>query len=105
MSRHCDVLVRMASPQSGESGTPIIPSVQSSTIFPPMTRRWDDSRSAIGGSGGGDADAPARLVMPGGVTDARAAAAAICTDIRGGELLDTSFDRRVGDEYHLDARD
>ena len=38
----------------------------------------------------------------GGVTDARAAAAGICTDMRGGELLDPSFERRVG---ALDARD
>ncbi|HEX4468224.1 MAG TPA: 16S rRNA (cytosine(967)-C(5))-methyltransferase RsmB [Gemmatimonadaceae bacterium] len=75
-----------------------------------MTRRWDDSRSALGGANDGGADAPsggapARVVTPGGVTDARAAAAAICTDLRAGELLDASFDRRVGDEYHLDARD
>jgi len=76
-----------------------------------MTRRWEDSRSAIGGSGGeGSADAPhgdapARLATPGGVTDARAAAAATCADLRAGELLDGSFDRRVGDEFHLDARD
>jgi 16S rRNA (cytosine967-C5)-methyltransferase len=74
-----------------------------------MTRRWDDSRSAIGGSGGGGADAhgdaPARVATPGGVTDARAAAAAICADLRAGELLDAAFDRRVGDEFHLDARD
>src|SRR5205085_2683084 len=80
------------------------------TIFPRMTRRWDDSRSALGGSGTGgpDAshgDAPARLATPSGVTDARAAAAAVCADLRAGELLDASFDRRVGDEYHLDARD
>jgi 16S rRNA (cytosine967-C5)-methyltransferase len=39
------------------------------------------------------------------VTDARAAAAAICADLRAGELLDTAFDRRAGDELHLDARD
>ena len=38
----------------------------------------------------------------GGVTDARVAAAGICTDMRGGELLDPSFERRVG---ALDARD
>ena len=38
----------------------------------------------------------------GGVTDARVAAADICTDLRAGELLDTSFERRV---ESLDARD
>ena len=38
----------------------------------------------------------------GGVTDARLAAAEICTDMRGGELLDPSFDRRT---QRLDARD
>jgi 16S rRNA (cytosine967-C5)-methyltransferase len=38
----------------------------------------------------------------GGVTDARYAAAEICTDLRGGELLDPSFDRRTS---RLDARD
>ena len=38
----------------------------------------------------------------GGVTDARVAAADICADLRGGELLDTSFERRV---ESLDARD
>lgn len=44
-----------------------------------------------GGGGGG-----------GGVTDARLAAAEICADLRGGELLDPSFDRRTA---RLDARD
>ena len=38
----------------------------------------------------------------GGVTDARVAAADICADLRAGELLDTSFERRV---ESLDARD
>ena len=38
----------------------------------------------------------------GGVTDARRAAADICADLRGGELLDPSFDRRTA---RLDARD
>ena len=80
-----------------------------------MTRRWDDSRSAVGGAsdgagnpapGAGGGDAPSRVApAPGGVTDARLAAAAICADLRAGELLDTAFDRRAGDEYHLDARD
>jgi 16S rRNA (cytosine967-C5)-methyltransferase len=36
------------------------------------------------------------------VTDARVAAAEICADLRGGELLDPSFDRRT---QRLDARD
>ena len=77
-----------------------------------MDRRWDESHSAISraGEGGGDASSgggspSAKVATPGGVTDARAAAAAVCADLRGGELLDASFDRRVGDEYHLDARD
>ena len=38
----------------------------------------------------------------GGVTDARVAAAEICADIRGGDLLDPAFDRRTS---RLDARD
>lgn len=50
--------------------------------------------SGIGGGGGGGAGS--------GVTDARLAAAQICTDLRGGELLDPSFDRRTA---RLDARD
>src|SRR5437763_6620460 len=110
MSRRCVALAHMASPRFAASGTSIIPRVQSSTIFPPMTPRWDDSGSAIGGSGDSCAastqgDAAARVATPAGVTDARAAAAAICADMRAGDLLDASFDRRVGDEYHLDARD
>jgi 16S rRNA (cytosine967-C5)-methyltransferase len=47
-------------------------------------------------SGGGVA------VPHGGVTDARYAAAEICTDLRGGDLLDPAFDRRTA---KLDARD
>lgn len=42
------------------------------------------------------------LHRSGGVTDARIAAAEICADLRGGELLDPSFDRRTA---RLDARD
>ena len=38
----------------------------------------------------------------GGVTDARVAAAEICADLRSGDLLDPSFDRRT---MRLDARD
>src|SRR5690606_10138025 len=38
----------------------------------------------------------------GGVTDARIAAAEVCADLRSGELLDPSFERRAA---RLDARD
>lgn len=41
-------------------------------------------------------------LVQGGVTDARVAAADILADLRGGELLDAAFDRRVRE---LDARD
>ncbi len=41
-------------------------------------------------------------VAVGGVTSPRIAAAGICADIRGGELLDSSFERRAS---NLDARD
>ena len=51
-----------------------------------------EHRGNSGGGGGG----------AGGVTEARLAAAQICTDLRGGELLDPSFDRRTA---RLDARD
>lgn len=54
-----------------------------------------DRRSASGGGGG--------LAAPhGGVTDGRQAAAEICADLRGGDLLDPAFDRRTA---RLDARD
>ena len=56
-----------------------------------------DRRFPGGGGGGGGVAAP-----HGGVTDARYAAAEICTDLRGGELLDPAFDRRTA---RLDARD
>lgn len=56
-----------------------------------------DRRVPGGGSGGGGIAAP-----HGGVTDARYAAAEICTDLRSGELLDPAFDRRTS---RLDARD
>jgi 16S rRNA (cytosine967-C5)-methyltransferase len=46
------------------------------------------------GSGGG--------ATIGGVTEARIAAATICADMRGGDLLDPAFDRRT---IGLDARD
>jgi 16S rRNA (cytosine967-C5)-methyltransferase len=48
----------------------------------------------------GSLDAPPRTV--GGVTESRVAAAAVCTDLRGGELLDSAFERRAA---RLDARD
>ena len=41
-------------------------------------------------------------VAAGGVTTPRVAAAGICADLRAGELLDSSFERRAAD---LDARD
>jgi 16S rRNA (cytosine967-C5)-methyltransferase len=50
-------------------------------------------------STGTDANRPAAV---GGVTEARVAAATICADMRGGELLDPAFDRRTA---LLDARD
>lgn len=60
-----------------------------------MTGADHDHHSSNGGSSG--------VAVPhGGVTDARQAAAEICTDLRGGELLDPSFDRRTS---KLDARD
>ena len=42
------------------------------------------------------------VAVRGVVTEARIAAANVCADLRGGELLDPSFDRRVA---KLDARD
>lgn len=44
----------------------------------------------------------ATLARPTPVTDARLVAAAVCADLRRGELLDTTFDRRAA---LLDARD
>ncbi len=38
----------------------------------------------------------------GAITDSRVAAAEVCTDLRGGDLLDSSFERRTG---RLDSRD
>jgi 16S rRNA (cytosine967-C5)-methyltransferase len=55
-----------------------------------------DHRSPGGGAGG------VAVHGGGGITDARLAAAEICADLRGGELLDPSFDRRTA---RLDARD
>jgi 16S rRNA (cytosine967-C5)-methyltransferase len=45
---------------------------------------------------------PGSVAIQGGVTDARRISADICADMRGGELLDPSFERRV---EPLDARD
>jgi len=45
---------------------------------------------------------PPPLTARGGVTEARVAAASVCADLRSGELLDPSFDKRVA---ALDARD
>lgn len=49
-----------------------------------------------------DMTTEARNDVRGGVTEARAAAAEICADLRAGELLDAVFERRVS---ALDARD
>ncbi|MGE5731853.1 MAG: 16S rRNA (cytosine(967)-C(5))-methyltransferase RsmB [Gemmatimonas sp.] len=56
----------------------------------------DQDHRSPGGRDGGVA------VHGGGITDGRIAAAEICADLRGGELLDPSFDRRTA---RLDARD
>jgi 16S rRNA (cytosine967-C5)-methyltransferase len=58
----------------------------------------------LNGMPGADQDRPVLgVAIPhGGVTDARYAAAEICTDLRGGDLLDPAFDRRTA---KLDARD
>jgi 16S rRNA (cytosine967-C5)-methyltransferase len=53
-----------------------------------------------GVSGGGSATA--QLAQVAGVTPARIAAAEICAEVRGGEMLDAAFERRTGE---LDARD
>jgi 16S rRNA (cytosine967-C5)-methyltransferase len=45
---------------------------------------------------------PSSLAATGGVTDARRISAEVCADMRAGELLDPSFERRV---VTLDARD
>jgi 16S rRNA (cytosine967-C5)-methyltransferase len=45
---------------------------------------------------------PSSVVVQGGVTDARRISAEICADLRSGELLDPSFERRI---EPLDARD
>jgi 16S rRNA (cytosine967-C5)-methyltransferase len=57
----------------------------------------DQGHRSPGGGDGGVA-----VHGSGGITDARLAAAEICADLRGGELLDPSFDRRTA---RLDARD
>src|SRR5512132_1450110 len=56
--------------------------------------------SGGGPSGGGSGSASGAAI--GGVTEARVAAATICADMRGGDLLDPAFDRRT---IGLDARD
>ena len=50
----------------------------------------------------GPRGAGSATVARSGVTDARVVAADILADLRGGELLDSSFERRGG---YLDARD
>jgi 16S rRNA (cytosine967-C5)-methyltransferase len=59
-----------------------------------------DRRTPGGGSGGGAGGVATHHA--GAVTDARVAAAEICADLRTGEMLDPSFDRRTS---RLDARD
>ncbi len=56
--------------------------------------------AGTGGAGGAGGDGPPRTI--GGVTEARVVAAEVCADLRAGELLDPSFDRRA---QRLDARD
>ena len=53
-----------------------------------------------GGPSGGSGSGSGATI--GGVTEARVAAATICADMRGGDLLDPAFDRRT---IGLDARD
>jgi len=67
----------------------------------------DHDRRGTGGialehRGGGGGDSGGGAGGGSSVTEARLAAAQICTDLRGGELLDPSFDRRTA---RLDARD
>ncbi|HYN83393.1 MAG TPA: transcription antitermination factor NusB [Gemmatimonadaceae bacterium] len=57
---------------------------------------------ATGGGMTGSGGATAQLAQVAGVTPGRIAAAKICADMRGGELLDAAFERRTGG---LDARD
>src|SRR4051794_38760039 len=68
------------------------------TILAGMPGADQDRRTPGGGGGAGG------VVMhhAGAVTDARVAAAEICADLRAGEMLDPSFDRRTS---KLDARD
>ncbi|HEY0971475.1 MAG TPA: 16S rRNA (cytosine(967)-C(5))-methyltransferase RsmB, partial [Gemmatimonadales bacterium] len=53
-----------------------------------------------GGAGGAGGESPSRSI--GGVTEARVVAVEVCADLRAGELLDPSFERRA---QRLDARD
>ena len=68
------------------------------TILAGMPGADQDHRRPVGtGAAGGVA-----VHHGGAVTDARVAAAEICADLRGGDLLDPAFDRRTA---RLDARD
>lgn len=57
---------------------------------------------ARGRRGGGDDDGGVRTASPTAITDTRVIAAQISGDLRAGELLDASFDRRTA---RFDARD
>src|ERR1041385_2654510 len=57
---------------------------------------------AGGNAADGGSHSPARKAPSPAVTDARRAAADVCTDLRSGELLDAAFDRRTA---RLDGRD
>src|SRR5689334_10504449 len=72
------------------------------TILAGMPGADQDRRTPGGGSGGGGGAGGVVMHHAGAVTDARVAAADICADLRMGEMLDPSFDRRTS---KLDARD
>src|SRR3954469_23761089 len=87
MSRRFATLACTALPSFAKYGMHQMPNRGPPTIFPPMA--MTEGR-------------PASTAPRAGVTDARVAAADICADMRTGELLDLSFERRTA---VLDARD
>ena len=70
------------------------PRFGATSYTPPALYPWQDRDTPH--------DAHATIAHASGVTDARRAAAEVCADLRRGELLDASFDRRTA---LLDARD